>query len=46
MYLHPKISTMHLLCSYCTAKHFCCYCGGIGVRLGTVLVVLVSLRVG
>ncbi len=30
--LTSKISTMYLMCSYCIAKHFCCYRGGIGVR--------------
>ncbi len=24
-YLHHKMSTMYLLCSYCIVKHFCCY---------------------
>ncbi len=39
--INHKISTMHLynaLCSYCIAKHFCCFCGRIRVRLGTGLV--------
>ncbi len=31
------LSTMYLLCSYWIAKHVCCYCGGMQVRLGTGL---------
>ncbi len=37
---------LDLMCSYCIAKHFCCYWGGVWVRLGTGLVVWVDLRVG
>ncbi len=46
MYLYQTISTMYLLWSYCIAKRFCCFEGGIWVSLGTGLEVWVGLRGG
>ncbi len=46
MYLHQKMSTMYLLCSYCIAIHFCCYCGEIWVtdRFGSMVKFKGALR--
>ncbi len=41
---YQKISTMYLLCSYFIAKHFCCYWGGIRVRLTAVTVYIKTIQ--